>query len=199
MRSKNAKPLIALALTGAGSALVVAFQVPDAPLIAVTSAASSTSTTAVVSHATSTASATATATPSATSKAATSTQTASADTTATPEPTETATPTPTETPTNSSLYADGTYTGEAEQEPWGTFQVQVTISGGQITDVSVVSEPNDGHSGRINSVAVPILTQSVLSAQSTSVDFVSGATWTSESYLTSLQAALDQAAAQNGN
>jgi uncharacterized protein with FMN-binding domain len=77
--------------------------------------------------------------------------------------------------------------------------VEVTISGGQITDVSVVSEPSDGHSNRINTIAVPILTQSVLGAQTTNVDLVSGATWTSESYLTSLQAALDQAAAQNGN
>jgi uncharacterized protein with FMN-binding domain len=97
------------------------------------------------------------------------------------------------------VYADGTYTGDAEQEPWGTFQVEVTISSGQITDVSVVSEPNDGHSDRINSIAVPMLTQSVLAAQSTNIDFVSGATWTSESYLTSLQAALDQAAAKSGN
>jgi uncharacterized protein with FMN-binding domain len=190
MRSKNAKPLIALALTGAGSALVVAFQVPEAPLVAVTSAASSTSTTAVVSHAAATATATATATRGATSRAVT---------TPTPEPTETATPTPTKTATSSSLYADGTYTGEAEQEPWGTFQVEVTISGGRVTDVSVVSAPTDGHSNRINTIAVPILTESVLSAQSTNVDLVSGATWTSDSYLTSLQAALDRAAAQNGN
>lgn len=95
--------------------------------------------------------------------------------------------------------ADGTFTGSAIQEPWGTFQVQATVSGGQLTAVTVVAAPQDGHSSRINSQAVPILTQAVLAAQGTSVNLVSGATWTSESYLTSLQSALDaaQAVAQN--
>jgi len=170
MRSKNAKPLIALALTGAGSALVIAFQVPDSAVIG--SPSSSTGTTLALTGTTAAA-------------------TAGSAATSTPEPAATA--------TSSSLYADGTWTGDAEQEPWGTFQVEVTISSGQITDVTVISAPNDGHSDRINTIAVPVLTESVLAAQGTSVDLVSGATWTSESYLTSLQAALDQAAAQNGN
>jgi uncharacterized protein with FMN-binding domain len=39
-----------------------------------------------------------------------------------------------------------------------------------------------------------MLTQSTLASQGTSVDMVSGATWTSDSYATSLQAALDKAA-----
>jgi uncharacterized protein with FMN-binding domain len=40
---------------------------------------------------------------------------------------------------------------------------------------------------------VPTLTQSAIAAQSAKIDMVSGATWTSQSYVTSLQAALDQA------
>jgi len=181
MRSKNAKPLLALALTGAGSALVVAFRVPDAPIVG---------NTAVVAAPSSTSAATKTATP-------TTAATGAAQATATSTPDATATQGTSTAAT--AQYADGTYTGATEDEPWGTFQVQVTISGGQISDVSVVSEPNDGHSSRINSIAVPILTQSAIAAQSASIDLVSGATWTSESYTTSLQAALDQAAsAQNG-
>lgn len=64
-----------------------------------------------------------------------------------------------------------------------------------MTDVVVVSAPQDGHSSRINSQAVPTLTQSAIAAQSAEIDMISGATWTSQSYATSLQAALDQAKA----
>ena len=91
-------------------------------------------------------------------------------------------------------YADGTWTGTEVSEPWGPFQVQVVISGGTITNVSVVESPSDRHSSRINNVAVPLLTESTLSTQSAAVDMVSGATWTSDSYDQSLQSALDKAA-----
>jgi uncharacterized protein with FMN-binding domain len=96
---------------------------------------------------------------------------------------------------SSSTYADGTYAGSAVSEPWGTFQVQVTISSGKLTAVTLISSPSDRHSSSINSDAVPKLTQEALAAQSAQVDTVSGATWTSQSYETSLQAALDAAAA----
>ena len=66
------------------------------------------------------------------------------------------------------------------------------ISGGKITNVVLVQSPSDGHSRQINSRAVPTLTQSAIAAQSAKIDMVSGATWTSQSYVTSLQAALDQ-------
>lgn len=192
MRNKNAKPLIALALTGAASALVVAFRVPDAPVVGNT-------TTAVVNTSATNSVATK---PSATTKPATSPTTPAPATaqTGAAEPTPTATADTSGAGTaSSSQYADGTYAGAAIDEPWGVFQVQVTISSGQIIDVSVVSEPDDGHSSRINSIAVPMLTESAIAAQSGNIDMVSGATWTSDSYATSLQAALDQAAsAQNG-
>ena len=50
----------------------------------------------------------------------------------------------------------------------------------------------DGRSQQINANAGPILLQQTLSAQSAHVDGVSGATYTSDGYRTSLQAALDQ-------
>jgi uncharacterized protein with FMN-binding domain len=96
---------------------------------------------------------------------------------------------------SSSLYADGTWTGAAIQEPWGTFEVQVVIADGRISSVNLVESPSDRHSTSINDVAVPLLTQSAIATQSASVDTVSGATWTSESYAESLQAALDAARA----
>jgi uncharacterized protein with FMN-binding domain len=45
---------------------------------------------------------------------------------------------------------------------------------------------------QINGYAVPVLTQETLTAQSASIDSVSGATYTSEGYITSLQSALDK-------
>jgi uncharacterized protein with FMN-binding domain len=92
-------------------------------------------------------------------------------------------------------YADGTWPGAAVREPWGTFEIEAVVTNGRITDVILVASPTDGRSSRINSRAVPTLTASAIATQSANVDMVSGATWTSQSYATSLQAALDDARA----
>lgn len=89
---------------------------------------------------------------------------------------------------------DGTYTGDSVSTRFGDVQVSVTISGGRITDVTALHlTDHDGRSVSISNRAAPILRESVLSAQSASVSMVSGATYTSRAYLTSLQSALDQA------
>ena len=54
---------------------------------------------------------------------------------------------------------------------------------------------DDPRSADINSQAGPILLQQTMQAQSANIDGVSGATYTSEGYLQSLQSALDQAGA----
>jgi uncharacterized protein with FMN-binding domain len=187
MHTTSIKSLTALALTGVGSVLVVGFQTPDAPVLASTATSGTTATTA----------------PATTAPAATSGTTAAGADASGSASTPSATATPSTTTTDvaaAATYADGTWTGEAVQEPWGTFQVQAVVSGGQLTDVVLVQAPQDGHSSRINSQAVPMLTQAAVAAQSASINMLSGATWTSDSYITSLQAALDQAAAaaQNG-
>lgn len=90
--------------------------------------------------------------------------------------------------------ADGTYTGDSVPTRFGDVQVQVTVSGGQITDVTPLRlTDRDGRSVQISNRAAPILREEVLSAQSANVRMVSGATYTSEGYLNSLQSALDQA------
>ncbi|MDP5225973.1 MULTISPECIES: FMN-binding protein [Arthrobacter] len=90
--------------------------------------------------------------------------------------------------------ASGTYTGSVVSTQYGNVQVQVTLSQGKITDVTALQlTDREGRSVQISNYAAPILRQEVLTAQSASVDTVSGATYTSEGYLTSLQAALDQA------
>lgn len=99
------------------------------------------------------------------------------------------------TKTAASSLKDGTYTGSSVQNPYGTVQVQVTISGGKITSVKVPQYPTGHHSDEINQQAVPTLVNETISAQSSQVDMVSGATFTSQGYTTSLQNALDQAKA----
>lgn len=89
---------------------------------------------------------------------------------------------------------DGTYTGTTVSTRFGDVQVQVTISGGAITDVAALQlTDHDGRSIAISNQAAPILRDEVLQAQSSSVAMVSGATYTSAAYLESLQAALDEA------
>jgi uncharacterized protein with FMN-binding domain len=89
-----------------------------------------------------------------------------------------------------------TITGAPVQQPYGTVQVAVTMSGGHITDVRTVAIPLDsGRSQSINSQAAPLLRSEALRAQSARIDVVSGATYTSDAYAQSLQSALDRAGA----
>ncbi|RBY75363.1 FMN-binding protein [Blastococcus sp. TF02-09] len=94
----------------------------------------------------------------------------------------------------SSSSAASTVTGPAADTRWGPVQVQLTVEDGTITDVTVVEYPTgNGKDRQINARAIPVLVQETLDAQSADIDMVSGATVTSEGYLESLQAALDEA------
>lgn len=133
-----------------------------------------------------------------------SSATTSSGTTATSQPSSSATAThpTTAAPPNSATagqatggYIDGTYTGSAYSNEFGSWTVTVTITDGQITDVTASTTAQDHHSQGINTQAVPRLRTQVLSAQSAHVDTISGATLTSKSYLSSLQSALDEAQA----
>jgi uncharacterized protein with FMN-binding domain len=93
---------------------------------------------------------------------------------------------------NSSAF--GTYKGTAVQTRFGPVQVQITVANGKITDVTALQLTNtDGKSIQISNRAAPLLRSKVLAAQSADVQTVSGATITSDAYLTSLQAAIDAA------
>jgi len=73
-------------------------------------------------------------------------------------------------------------------------QVRITLSGGRITAAETVQVPNESRRDvEINNAAVPQLVQETLQAQSARIDTVSGATYTSEGYLQSLQSAIDAA------
>ena len=89
----------------------------------------------------------------------------------------------------------GQLTGQAVQTPFGTVQVQVTIQNGSITDVQALQMPGGGgHTDQVTAYAGPRLRSEALSAQSAQIDTISGATYTSQGYIQSLQSALSQAA-----
>ena len=89
---------------------------------------------------------------------------------------------------------DTVFTGDTASTRWGDVQVAITVTGGQITAVTVPEYPTGNQKDQqINARALPVLVQETISAQSADIDMVSGATVTSEGYLTSLQSALDQA------
>lgn len=86
-----------------------------------------------------------------------------------------------------------TVTGPAISYFFGTAQVKVTVQDGRIKDVTAVQLPQEGRSGWISSQVEPMLRSEVLAAQSAQINLISGATYTSEAYAESLQAALDRA------
>ena len=79
------------------------------------------------------------------------------------------------------------------QYRYGELELKVTVTGGKITDVQpVVDNAYDARSSQVNSYAEPQLVSQTLQAQSANINGVSGATYTSQAYVQSLQAALDK-------
>jgi uncharacterized protein with FMN-binding domain len=128
--------------------------------------------------------------PASTAPAGTSTTTKSTPTTAptTKKPTAPASSAPptTAAPTTA---APKTYTGSDVNTQYGPMEVQITVTGSKITAVNELEQPDDS----IGANAVSQLNSEALSAQSASIQAVSGATYTSNGYIQSLQSAVDQA------
>lgn len=90
--------------------------------------------------------------------------------------------------------AAGTFTGTAVQTRFGAVQVQITVKAGVITDATALRLTDDDRkSVQISNRAAPLLRAAVIKAQSAQVQTISGATVTSDAYLSSLQGALDAA------
>jgi len=103
---------------------------------------------------------------------------------------------PTSSSTGKAGTTKGTKTidGAVVQTQFGPVQVRVTIKGGKLTEIVPLQLPSDrSRDQEIASYSVPILRSEALKAQSAQIDMVSGATYTSQGYIQSLQAALDQA------
>jgi uncharacterized protein with FMN-binding domain len=110
-------------------------------------------------------------------------------------PTDSVAPsTPTPAPAQTGQYKNGIYTGSVADAFYGNVQVQVIISGGQITDVIFLQYPDHNNTSiNINSQAMPLLKQEALQAQSANISGVSGASATSPAFQSSLADALSQA------
>ena len=146
-----------------------------------TSASASSSTKAVATQ-----TATKSSKPVATKKA-----TAAASASASASSTATATPTA-DAATAAPAAKSGTFTGPSVNVNYGNVQVQITVVNGRITDAVAVKAPS-GKNDRYTNMAVPTLKKQTLAAQSANIKGVSGASYTSYGWFTSLQGALAQA------
>lgn len=95
--------------------------------------------------------------------------------------------------TSASCSSGQTVTGDSVMTRWGPVQVAATVDNGTVCEVRAIAWPNgDGRSQQISAYAIPYLDQSATASQGTRLDYVSGATYTSDGYAQSLQSILDQ-------
>jgi len=151
------------------------------------SSASASSSSSSTTKAVATATATKTSKPVATKKATPAATKTSSGTTATASATPTAAAT-----TAAPAAKSGTFTGPAVFVNYGTVQVKITVTNGRITDAVAVQAPS-GRNDRYTQMAVPILKQQTLAAQSANIKGASGASYTSYGWFKSLQGALADA------
>ena len=103
------------------------------------------------------------------------------------------TPAPTDTPSPTKSRPQ-VVDGKVVNTRYGPVQVEVTISGGKLTDVQALQLPNDRqYSAQISNYVAPYLRKMALRAQSANINLISGATYTSDGYARSLQSALNAA------
>jgi uncharacterized protein with FMN-binding domain len=84
-------------------------------------------------------------------------------------------------------------TGPTEQYGYGELAVRVSLSGNRITNVTVPTlQTAEAYSQQLAQQVIPMLRSQVLAADGPHINGVSGATYTSQAYATSVQAALDK-------
>ncbi len=119
------------------------------------------------------------------------TQSATAQPTTAQSATASAAATQSSAPVTSTV-KDGTFTGPSVYVNYGNVQVKITVVNGHITDAVAVKAPS-GKNDRYTNMAVPILKQQTLKAQSANIQGASGASYTSYGWFKSLQGALADA------
>jgi uncharacterized protein with FMN-binding domain len=96
--------------------------------------------------------------------------------------------------TRPSSSGNRTVDGPVVDTRFGPVEVEIVLAGNRITDVKALEYPNEARRSQfISSQALPLLHDEAVSAQSANIDTISGATYTSDAYAQSLQAALDRA------
>ncbi len=97
--------------------------------------------------------------------------------------------------TGSQTATGGTHTatGPTEQYGYGELAVKVSVSGNRVTNVAVLAlQTAEPYSQQLAQQVIPMLRSQVLAADGPHINGVSGATYTSQAYATSVQAALDK-------
>ena len=85
-----------------------------------------------------------------------------------------------------------TVTGKVANTVYGPVQIQLVVKNSKIVKVAVLEQPtNTIHDIQIGEFAFPRLISETLAAQSSKIDAVSGASYTSAGYISSLQSAVD--------
>lgn len=91
---------------------------------------------------------------------------------------------------NASEYKDGTYTGSGTGYRGGTTKISVTVSDGKISSIQAISNQD---TPKFYQRAEGTIIKSIISKQSTSVDTVSGATYSSKGIMSAVTNALNEA------
>ena len=85
-----------------------------------------------------------------------------------------------------------TITGKVANTVYGPVQLELVVKSHKIVKVAVLEQPtNTIHDIQIGEFAFPKLISETLTAQNAKVDAVSGASYTSAGYISSLQSAVD--------
>ncbi|MGH3150614.1 MAG: FMN-binding protein [Streptosporangiaceae bacterium] len=85
-----------------------------------------------------------------------------------------------------------TLLGHVATTVYGPVQVQLVVQDSKIVKVAILEQPTSTiHDIQIGEFAFPRLISETLTAQTAKIDAVSGASYTSEGYIASLQSALD--------
>jgi uncharacterized protein with FMN-binding domain len=109
-----------------------------------------------------------------------------------PGATQSAKPAATKPAAPSTQGVSGTFTGDPIDMSYGIMQIAITVVNGKITDAQAVRVPS-ARNDRYTNMAVPVLRQKTLAAQSSQITGVSGASYTSFGWFKSLQSALTKA------
>jgi len=102
----------------------------------------------------------------------------------TPTPTASATPTPHSVSTTGNVAQAGFY---------GPVQVSIQVSNGRITSITPIIWPIGGTSSAISNYSIPLLINDALNSQSSSVATISGASYTSAAFRSTLASAMSKA------
>jgi uncharacterized protein with FMN-binding domain len=88
--------------------------------------------------------------------------------------------------------APESFTGDEVTMRYGIVQVKITVQGGKIVDAQAVQAPT-GSNDRYTQKAVPVLREQTIAAQSANIQGVSGASFTSYGWYTSLASVIAKA------